>query len=70
VAAGVVLVGSCLIDLAAGVELSRGRRRGAVLGLVATPLTLAMAYAFALPFLLAAIPIRLVLTALVWPRLR
>src|SRR6476619_1111822 len=69
-AAGVVLIGSCLIDAVAGVELWRGRRRGAVIGLSATPLTLALAYGFALPFLLAAIPIRLVLTAIAWPRLR
>jgi hypothetical protein len=69
-AVGVVLVGSCLIDLVAGVELWRGRRRGARLGLAATPLTLAMAYAFALPFLFAAIPIRLVVTTAAWPKLR
>jgi hypothetical protein len=36
----------------------------------ATPLALFMAYGFAFPFLLAAIPIRLVLTAVAWPRLR
>jgi hypothetical protein len=69
-AVGVVLVGSCVIDLVAGVELWRGRRRGAVLGLATTPLTLAMAYAFMLPFLFAAIPIRLALTVAAWPRLR
>jgi hypothetical protein len=69
-AAGVVLIGSCVIDAVAGVELSRGRRRGAVIGLSAAPLTLALASGFALPFLLAAIPIRLVLTAIAWPRLR
>jgi hypothetical protein len=67
---GGVLVVSCVIDAAAGVGLWRGRRRGAVLGLAATPLTLAMCVGFAFPFLLAAIPIRLVLTGFAWPRLR
>ena len=69
-AAGVVLMVSCAIDTVAGVLLWRGRRRGAVLGLAATPLTLAMTIGFAFPFLFAAIPIRLALTALAWPRLR
>ena len=70
IALGAVLVASCLIDLSAGAVLWRGRRRGAVLGVVATPLTLTMAYGFAFPFLFAAIPIRLVLTIAAWPKLR
>lgn len=69
-AAGVVLIVSCAIDTVAGLLLWRGRRSGAVLGLAATPLTLAMTIGFAFPLLFAAIPIRLVLTALAWPRLR
>ena len=70
VALGIVLMGSCLIDALAGAWLWRGRRRGAILGVAATPLALVMAYGFAFPFLLAAIPIRLVLTVVAWPRLR
>ena len=70
VALGFVLMISCLVDAIAGTWMWRGRRPGAILGLAATPLTLLMAYGFAFPFLLAAIPIRLVLTALAWPRLR
>ena len=70
VALGIVLMGSCLIDALAGAWLWRGRRRGAIFGVAATPLALFMAYGFAFPFLLAAIPIRLVLTAVAWPRLR
>ena len=70
VAFGIVLMASCLIDAIAGVWLWRGRRRGARLGLVATPLTLLMSYGFAFPFLFLAIPIRLGLTAIAWPRLR
>ena len=70
IALGFVLIGSCLIDFIAGAWLWGGRRRGAILGVAATPLTLAMTYGFAFPFLLLAIPIRLVLTAVAWPRLR
>jgi hypothetical protein len=70
IALGTVLVVSCLIDLVAGVWLWRGHHRGAVLGLAATPFTLFMAYGFAFPFLLVAIPIRLALTVLAWPKLR
>jgi hypothetical protein len=69
-AAGVILIVSCTIDTVAGVLLWRGRRRGAVLGLAATPLTLAMTIGFAFPLLFVAIPIRLALTAIAWPRLR
>jgi hypothetical protein len=69
-AVGVVLVGSCLIDVVSGIGLWRGRRRAAVVGLAATPLTLAMAYSFELPFLFAAIPIRVALAAGAWPTLR
>ena len=70
IALGVVLMVSCLIDVLAGAWLWRGRRRGAILGVGATPLTLLMAYGFAFPFLLLAIPIRLVLTARAWSTLR
>ena len=69
-ALGAVLVASCAVDALAGAWLWRGRRRGAIVGLAATPLALFMAYGFAFPLLLAAIPIRLLLTALAWPRLR
>jgi hypothetical protein len=67
---GIVLMVSCLVDAIAGVWLWRGRRRGAILGIAATPLTVLMAYGFAFPFLFLAIPIRIVLTAMAWPRLR
>ena len=70
IALGFVLIGSCLLDFIAGAWLWGGRRRGAILGVAATPLTLAMTIGFAFPFLLVAIPIRLVLTAVAWPRLR
>ena len=67
---GAMLMVSCLIDALAGAWLWRGRRRAAIIGISATPLTLLMAYGFAFPFLFLAIPVRLVLTARAWPRLR
>ena len=67
---GIVLMLSSLIDAIAGIWLWRGRRRGAIAGVAATPLTLLTAYGFAFPFLLLAIPIRLGLTIAAWPKLR
>jgi hypothetical protein len=70
VALGIAFLGACAVDVLAGAWLWGGRRRGAVLGVAATPVTLFFAAGFAFPFLLAAIPIRLVLTATAWPKLR
>jgi hypothetical protein len=70
VALGVAFLGACAVDVLTGAWLWRGRRRGAVLGLAATPVTLFFAAGFAFPFLLAAIPIRVVLTVAAWPKLR
>ena len=53
----------CLLDLLAGAWLWQGRRRGAVLGAVMTPVTLVFALGFAFPFLLVALPLRLLLVA-------
>ena len=55
------LVGLCALDLLTGTWLWRERRRGAVLGLATTPAAVALGAGFALPFLLAGIPIRLAL---------
>jgi hypothetical protein len=55
---GWTLVGVCALDIVAGIWLWQGRRRGAVLGLATTPLALALGAGFALPFLLAGVPIR------------
>ena len=54
---GWVLVGVCAADVVAGTWLWQGRRRGAVLGLATSPISLALGAGFALPFLLAGIPI-------------
>jgi len=51
----------CLLDLLAAALLWRGRRRGAWLGAAMTPVTLVFALGFAFPFLLAALPLRLLL---------
>jgi hypothetical protein len=52
------LVGVCALDVLASVLLWQGRRRGAALGLVTTPPALVLGAGFALPFLLAGVPIR------------
>ena len=57
VALGWALVGVCAADVVAGIWLWQGRRRGAVLGLATSPVALALGAGFALPFLLAGIPL-------------
>ncbi len=60
-ALGWTLAGLCALDVTAGVWLWQGRRRGAMLGLATTPAALALGAGFALPFLLAGVPIRVAL---------
>jgi hypothetical protein len=60
-ALGWTLVGVCALDVLAGAWLWRGRRRGAVLGLATTPVAFGLALGFALPFLIAGVPIRVAL---------
>jgi hypothetical protein len=55
------MIGVCAADVLAGIWLWQGRRRGAVLGLATTPVALALGAGFALPFLLAGVPIRVAL---------
>jgi hypothetical protein len=57
-ALGWTLVGVCALDVVAGVWLWQGRRRGALLSLATTPVSLGLGAGFALPFLLAGVPIR------------
>ena len=57
------LAAVCTLDVLAGVWLWQGRRRGAALGLATTPPALILGAGFALPFLLAGVPIRLALMA-------
>jgi hypothetical protein len=63
---GFALMGACAVEAVAGVWLWQGRRRGATLGLAVTPATLVLGMGFALPFMLAPVPVRtgIVLAAL------
>ena len=54
---GWVLVGVCAADVVAGSWLWQGRRRGAVLALATSPVAFGLGVGFALPFLLAGVPI-------------
>jgi hypothetical protein len=58
IALGWTLVGVCILDVLAGIWLWQGKRRGARLGLATSPLAFALGLGFALPFLLAGVPIR------------
>lgn len=55
------LVGVCTLDVVAGAWLWQGRQRGARLGLATTVPAMALGAGFALPFLLAGVPIRVAL---------
>lgn len=57
-ALGWTLVGVCALDVVAGAWLWQGRRRGAALGLITDPAALVLGAGFALPFLLAGVPVR------------
>jgi hypothetical protein len=61
IALGLGLVGVCALDVIAGAWLWKGRRQGARLGLATTIPALALGAGFALPFLLAGVPIRVAL---------
>lgn len=61
IALGVALIVVCVLDVLAGAWLWQGRRRGARLGLATTPFALILATGFAFPFLLAALPLRVIL---------
>lgn len=63
---GFALVGVTAANVSAGILLWRDDRRGATLGLAASPASLALAAGFALPFLIVPIPIRALLIA--WGR--
>ena len=62
-AAGWMLVSVCALDVATGIWLWRGSRRGAIVGMATSPTAFALSIGFALPFLLIGVPIR---AALAW----
>ena len=61
VVAGWMLVAVSVLDVIAGVLLWRGRRSGALIGLVTDPIALALGWGFALPLLLIGVPVRALL---------
>jgi hypothetical protein len=67
---GWALVVICVLDVLAGVWLWQGRRRGARLGVATMPLTLVLGLGFAFPFLLSALPLRLLLVVVARSGLR
>jgi hypothetical protein len=69
-ALGAALTGVCALDVVAGTWLWQGRRRGARLGLATTAPAMALGTAFALPFLLVGVPIRVVLVVLARDQLK
>ena len=54
-----LITAACAVDVAAGVGIWQRRRTAALLGVATTPVQLALGAGFLLPFLLAAIPLRL-----------
>ena len=60
-ALGWTFVGVCAVDVVAGLGLWRGRRWGARMALVTSPLALALGIGFALPLVLVGVPIRVAL---------
>lgn len=58
---GWTFVGICAADVVAGSALWQGRRWGARLGLVTSPLALALGVGFGLPLILVGVPIRVAL---------
>ena len=63
-ALGWTFVAVCAVDVVAGLGLWRGRRWGARLGLVTSPLTFALGVGFALPLVLVGVPVRVALVLL------
>ena len=64
------LIAVSILDVVAGIWLSQGRRRGAMLALVNAPISFALGVAFVVPFLLIVPPIRALLAMAGWRSLR
>ena len=59
-----------VLDMAAGIWLRQGRRRGAMLGVATTPISLLLGTLFVVPALWIIPPVRSVLAIAGWRRLR
>ncbi len=64
-----LLIGVSSLDVLIGRWLWQGRRRGAVLALALAPVSFALGWLFALPYLLVMAPLRAILTLLSWREL-
>jgi hypothetical protein len=65
-----LLVAVSGVDVVIGQWLWRGRRRGAILGLIMAPLSFALGRLFVLPYLIVMAPTRALATIVAWRRLR
>jgi hypothetical protein len=65
-----LLVGVSGLDVLVGRWLWQGRRRGATLALLLAPVSFALGWLFALPYLLVMAPLRAIATILAWRQLR
>jgi hypothetical protein len=65
-----LLIGVSIVDVVIGRWLWQGRRRGAVLALVMAPVSFTVGWLFALPYLLAMVPVRALATIVAWRGLR
>ena len=61
-----LLVGVSIVDVFIGRWLWHGRRRGAALALVMAPLSFALGWLFALPYLIVMAPLRAIATVITW----
>jgi hypothetical protein len=67
---GTALIVVSVLDLVAGVWLRQGRRRGAMLGVATTPISLLLGTLFVVPAPWIIPPVRAVLAIAGWRRLR
>ena len=67
---GTALIVTAVLDVVAGVWLRQGRRRGVVLGVATTPVSLLLGTLFVVPALWIIPPVRAVLAIAGWRRLR
>jgi hypothetical protein len=65
-----LLIAVSIVDVAIGRWLWQGRRRGAVVALALAPVSLALGWLFALPYLLVMAPLRAIGAVAVWRDLR
>ena len=67
---GIALIVVSISDLVAGIWLRQGRRRGAMLGVATTPISLLLGTLFVVPALWIIPPVRAFLAIAGWRRLR